>query len=59
MLVCLESGATFPGTGPDERYQLTLKLFEIVHHHHPLQRLIAQGARWYSGSQATLASLAI
>src|SRR5258708_26579047 len=28
-------------TGTGERYQLTLKLFEIVHHHHPLQRLIA------------------
>jgi len=42
MLVCLEERGYILRTGPDERYQLTLKLFEIVHHHHPLQRLIAQ-----------------
>jgi len=42
MLVCLEERDYISRTGPDERYQLTLKLFEIVHHHHPLQRLIAQ-----------------
>jgi DNA-binding IclR family transcriptional regulator len=42
MLVCLEQRGYIAPTGPDERYQLTLKLFEIVHHHHPLQRLIAQ-----------------
>ncbi|HUC29474.1 MAG TPA: IclR family transcriptional regulator [Candidatus Acidoferrum sp.] len=42
MLVCLEERGYISRTGPDERYQLTLKLFEIVHHHHPLQRLIAQ-----------------
>ena len=40
MLVCLEERGYISRTGPDERYQLTLKLFEIVHHHHPLQRLI-------------------
>ena len=42
MLVCLEERGYISRTGPDERYHLTLKLFEIVHHHHPLQRLIAQ-----------------
>src|ERR1700731_505838 len=42
MLVCLEERGYISRTGPDERYQLTLRLFEIVHHHHPLQRLIAQ-----------------
>src|SRR5258708_20418431 len=40
MLVCLEERGYISRTGPDERYQLTLKLFEIVHHHHPLQPLI-------------------
>jgi DNA-binding IclR family transcriptional regulator len=40
MLVCLEQRGYISRTGPDERYQLTLKLFEIAHHHHPLQRLI-------------------
>jgi DNA-binding IclR family transcriptional regulator len=42
MLVCLEERGYISRMGPDERYQLTLKLFEIVHQHHPLQRLIAQ-----------------
>jgi DNA-binding IclR family transcriptional regulator len=42
MLVCLEERGYISRTEPDESYQLTLKLFEIVHHHHPLQRLIAQ-----------------
>ncbi len=42
MLVCLEERGYISRTGGDERYQLTLKLFEIVHLHHPLQRLIAQ-----------------
>jgi DNA-binding IclR family transcriptional regulator len=40
MLVCLEERGYISRTGPDERYQLTLKLFEIVHRHHPLQRLL-------------------
>jgi DNA-binding IclR family transcriptional regulator len=40
MLVCLEQRGYISRTGPDERYQLTLKLFEIAHYHHPLQRLI-------------------
>src|SRR4030088_1561240 len=42
MLVCLEERGYISRAGPDERYQLTLKLFEIVHQHHPMQRLIAQ-----------------
>jgi DNA-binding IclR family transcriptional regulator len=42
MLVCLEERGYISRTSPDERYQLTLKLFEIAHHHHPLQRLIAR-----------------
>jgi DNA-binding IclR family transcriptional regulator len=42
MLVCLEERGYISRTGSDERYQLTLKLFEIVHQRHPLQRLIAQ-----------------
>jgi DNA-binding IclR family transcriptional regulator len=42
MLVCLEERGYISRTGSDERYQLTLKLFEIVHQYHPLQRLIAQ-----------------
>jgi DNA-binding IclR family transcriptional regulator len=42
MLVCLEERGYISRGGPDERYQLTLKLFEIVHHYHPLQRLVTQ-----------------
>ena len=42
MLVCLEERGYISRTGPDESYQLTLKLFEIAHRYHPLQRLIAQ-----------------
>jgi DNA-binding IclR family transcriptional regulator len=41
MLVCLEERGYISRTGSDDRYQLTLKLFEIVHRHHPLQRLVA------------------
>jgi DNA-binding IclR family transcriptional regulator len=40
MLVCLEQRGYISRTGPEDRYQLTLKLFEIAHTHHPLQRLI-------------------
>jgi len=42
MLVCLEERGYISRMGPDERYQLTLKLFEIVHRYRPLQRLINQ-----------------
>ena len=40
MLVCLEERGYISRSGPDERYQLTLKLFEVIHQHHPLQLLI-------------------
>jgi DNA-binding IclR family transcriptional regulator len=42
MLVCLEERGYISRTGTAERYQLTLKLFELIHQHHPLQRLITQ-----------------
>jgi len=42
MLVCLEQRGYISRTGPNEEYQLTLKLFEVVHLHHPLQRLVTQ-----------------
>jgi DNA-binding MarR family transcriptional regulator len=42
MLVCLEERGYISRAGPDESYQLTRKLFETVHHHHPLQRLVSQ-----------------
>jgi DNA-binding IclR family transcriptional regulator len=42
MLVCLEERGYISRMGPDEKYQLTLKLFEIVHRYRPLQRLINQ-----------------
>jgi DNA-binding IclR family transcriptional regulator len=42
MLVCLEERGYISRTGRDERYQLTLKLFEIIHHYHPLQLLVTQ-----------------
>jgi DNA-binding IclR family transcriptional regulator len=42
MLVCLEKRGYISRSDPDERYQLTLKLFEIVHQHDPLERLITQ-----------------
>jgi len=40
MLVCLEQRGYISRTEPDERYRLTLKLFEVVHRYHPLQRLL-------------------
>jgi DNA-binding IclR family transcriptional regulator len=42
MLVCLEERGYISRTRPDERYQLSLKLFEVVHYHHPLERLVAR-----------------
>jgi DNA-binding IclR family transcriptional regulator len=42
MLVCLQKRGYIARTAPDGRYQLTLRLFEIVHLHHPLQRLVSQ-----------------
>ena len=41
MLVCLEERGYISEVGPEERYQLTLKLFEVAHQHHPLQHLLA------------------
>jgi len=40
MLVCLEERGYISEVGPEERYQLTLKLFEIGHQHQPLQHLL-------------------
>ena len=40
MMVCLEERGYITDVGPEERYQLTLKLFEIAHRHHPLQHLL-------------------
>jgi DNA-binding IclR family transcriptional regulator len=42
MLVCLEERGYISRIGPDERYQLTLKLFEIVHQHQPFEHLITR-----------------
>src|ERR1700740_3664333 len=42
MLVCLEERGYISRTGVNERYQLTLRLFELVHHYRPLQRLVTQ-----------------
>ena len=42
MLVCLEDRGYICQVGPDERYQLTLRLFELSHQQHPLQRMVAQ-----------------
>src|SRR5260370_33165275 len=42
MLGGLEARGYISRTGSDERYQLTLKLFEIVHYYHPRQRLVTQ-----------------
>ena len=42
MLVCLAERGYIFQVLPDERFQLTLKLFELAHRHHPLQRIIAK-----------------
>ncbi|MGA8554770.1 MAG: IclR family transcriptional regulator [Candidatus Acidiferrales bacterium] len=42
MLVCLAERGYISQTLPDERFQLTLKLFELAHRHHPLQRIVAK-----------------
>ena len=41
MLVCLAERG-YISQVPDERFQLTLKLFELAHRHHPLQRFVAK-----------------
>jgi len=40
MLVCLGERGYISQVGAEERYQLTLKCFELAHKQHPLQRLI-------------------
>jgi DNA-binding IclR family transcriptional regulator len=40
MLVCLDDRGYICQAGSGERYQLSLKLFEVAHQHHPLQRLV-------------------
>lgn len=42
MLVCLVERGYISQVLPDERFQLTLKLFELAHRHHPLQRIVAE-----------------
>src|ERR1700680_1787671 len=41
MLVRLDQRGYICQVGADERYQLTLKFFELAHKYHPLQRLVA------------------
>jgi DNA-binding IclR family transcriptional regulator len=41
MLVCLDERGYICQVGADERYQLTLKFFELAQKPHPLQRLVA------------------
>src|SRR5271156_3449648 len=41
MLVCLERRGYISETASDDRFELTLKLFELAHRHHPLERLVA------------------
>jgi DNA-binding IclR family transcriptional regulator len=40
MLVCLEQRAYIARSGAGDSYQLTLKLFEMVHQHNPVHRLV-------------------
>jgi len=42
MLVCLEKRGYICEAARGERFELTLKLFELAHRHHPLERLIVQ-----------------
>ncbi|MFZ0886182.1 MAG: IclR family transcriptional regulator [Candidatus Acidiferrales bacterium] len=42
MLVCLAERGYISQVSPDERFQLTLKLFELAHRHHPLRRIVAE-----------------
>src|SRR5215469_15041384 len=42
MLVCLEARGYISQTPKDERFELTLKLFELSHRHPPLRRLVAE-----------------
>jgi DNA-binding IclR family transcriptional regulator len=42
MVVCLEERGYISQAASDERYELTLKLFELAHRHQPLLRLSAE-----------------
>jgi len=42
MLVCLEERGYISQASSDERFELTLKLFELAHRHPPLERLVAE-----------------
>ena len=42
MLVCLAERGYISQVLPDEHFQLTLKLFELAHRHHPLERFVAK-----------------
>jgi DNA-binding IclR family transcriptional regulator len=42
MLVCLEERGYISQAANDERFELTLKLFELAHRHQPLDRLVAE-----------------
>src|ERR1700751_4203501 len=42
MLVCLEERGYISQAAPDERFELTLRLFELAHRHQPLHRLTAE-----------------
>ena len=41
MMVCLQRRGYICWAGSDDRFELTLKLFELAHRHHPLDRLVA------------------
>src|SRR5215469_10434822 len=63
MLVCLEDRGYICQVAPGERYQLTLRLFELSHQQHPLQRLVGhartlmQKVAWETGQSCHLAML--
>ena len=41
MMVCLEQRGYICAADSGDRFELTLKLFELAHRHHPLDRLVA------------------
>jgi len=63
MLVCLEDRGYICQVAPGDRYQLTLRLFELSHQQHPLQRLVGQArtlmqkVAWQTGQSCHLAML--
>jgi DNA-binding IclR family transcriptional regulator len=44
MLVCLERRGYICETDSDDRFELTLKLFELAHRNHPLDRMVAHAS---------------